>query len=85
MLKQLTPTDAKKTKPMVGTSYMIQYNQLLTDETTVRGGNNGIFDTQQPFFTTVFMGNMSEVMYHSHHYDDIFQQLVINIAFFYFL
>ena len=56
MLKQLTPTDAKKTKPMVGTSYTIHYNQLLTDETAVHGGNKGIFDTQQPFFTMVFMG-----------------------------
>ena len=87
MLKQQTPTDAKltPTKPPGGTSYTIHYNQLLADETAVRGGNNGIFDAQQPFFIMVFMGKMSEVMHRSHHYDDIFQQLVINIAFFYSL
>lgn len=44
------------TKPPGGTSYTIHYNQLLTDETAVHGGNKGIFDTQQPFFTMVFMG-----------------------------
>ena len=44
------------TKPPGGTSYTIHYNQLLTDETAVHGGNKGIFDTQQSFFTMVFMG-----------------------------
>jgi len=72
------------TKPPVRISHTIHYNQLLTDETAVRGGKNCIFDTQQPFFTMVFMGKMSEVMYRSQNYDDIFQELVINIAFFCF-
>ena len=91
-LKQLTPTDAKlmptnqrqlNPREELHIRYIITNCWLMKLQFMVE--TKAFLTPNNHFSPWYSWEKMSEVMYCSHHYDDIFQQLVINIAFFYSL